>query len=129
MKKYANRHCKIGSLARKLKIHQPMAVGLMENLWQWAAVEIPDGGIGKCTDELIAVMMQWPWPKKAHELITALIDVEYLDKMDNSRCRLYIHDWHSHCATSIHRRLARKGLLFANGRQPKVSPKVEKLTE
>ena len=119
MKRHANTHCKIKTLAKKLKIHQFGAVGLMENLWHWAAEEVPDGGVGKYPDEIIADSMMWPWPKKAHLLIEALVDAGFLDEM--SGCRLYIHDWHEHCEDSVNKKIARKGLLFANGKGPSLS--------
>ncbi len=119
MKRNANTHSKIYDLARKLKIYQPLAVGLMENLWHWTADEIPDGGIGKRTDETIAASIQWPWPKRSHELIEAMVDVGFLDEMVD--CRLYVHDWHEHCEDSVHKKLARGGLLFANNHPPNLN--------
>ncbi len=106
-------------LAKKLRIHRAEAVGLMENLWHWAADDVPDGGVGKYSDEVIADSVMWDRPQRSHELIEALVDGRLLDEI--SHCRLYIHDWHEHCETSVHKRLARSGLFFANGKQPSLS--------
>jgi hypothetical protein len=119
MKSRATEHSKIGHLARKLKIPPVMAVGLMERLWHWAADEIPNGGIGKRGDEIIADKCWWPWPKRAKEFIDALTDVGFLDELDG--CGLYIHDWHDHCEDRVHSFLARKGERFANGTIPKLT--------
>ncbi len=120
MKQYANKHHKMYALAKALKIYPPMAVGLMENLWQWTADEIPDGDIGKCTDEMIAYAMGWDKPRRAHELIEALVKVGFLDRQTfiHGNRSLYIHDWHEHCEASVRKRLARQDLPFANGCRP-----------
>ena len=119
MKAKATEHSKMGDLARLLKIHRAMAIGLMERLWHWTAAEIPDGGIGKREDETIAAECYWPWPKRAAEFVDALHTVGFLDEI--AGCRLYIHNWHKHCEDSVHRSLALRGLWFANGLPPKLS--------
>jgi hypothetical protein len=107
------------ALAKKLKIHQGLAIGIMEALWHWASETVPDGGVGKFPNVMIADSMYWPWPKRADELIEALVDVHYLDEMTG--CRLYIHDWHVHCEDSVNAKLARSGLRFANQECPKLN--------
>ncbi len=107
------------ALAKKLKIRRAEAVGLMENLWHWAADEVPDGGVGKYSNEMIADSIMWDRPNKSYELIEALTDGGLLD--EGGECRLYIHDWHQHCEISVHKRLARNGLFFANGEQPSLT--------
>ncbi len=119
MKRNAHRHTKMRALSKRMNIPQYAAVGLMESLWHWAADQVPDGGIGKYGDEDIADSITWDQPDRSHELIEALADCGFLDEM--SGCRLYIHDWHEHCEISVHKRLARSGLLFANGHQPSLS--------
>ena len=116
MKQKATENSKINQLARMLKIHRVMAVGLMERLWHWTAAEIPDGGVGKRTDVAIAAECWWPWPKRAAEFVITLRAAGLLDEMKS--CRLYVHDWHEHCEDSVHMRLARQRKYFANGDMP-----------
>jgi hypothetical protein len=119
MKAKAPQHSKMGDMARILKIHRVMAVGLMERMWHWAADEIPNGGIGKYEDATIAAQCWWPWPKRANEFIEAMQTVGFLDQIPT--CRLYIHDWDQHCDDYVHMQLARRGERFANGIMPKLS--------
>lgn len=119
MKKDANEHSKIWDLAARLKVDQPLAVGLMENLWHWSAKEIPDGGIGKRTNDMIADRIHLPRRIKPDQLIEAMVDSGLLDEM--SGCRLYIHDWEEHCEDTVHKKMARSGLYFANGKKPSLN--------
>lgn len=118
MKRGTPRHFKTKALARALKIPAPHAAGILAFLWDFSSDFCPDGGIGRLSDEEIAEACGWP-EKKASELIDALVEKNWLDRVDS--CRLYIHDWHEHCEDTVQRKLARSLKFFANGSMPKMA--------
>ena len=120
MKRGTPRHPKTKALARALKIPTPHAAGLLASLWDWASDFCPDGGIGLHTDEEIAEACGWP-ERRAAQLISAMTSERSLWLDTREDCRLYIHDWAEHCEDTVHRKLARAGIYFANGETPKLT--------
>ncbi len=116
MKNDAPNHPKMLDLAHRLEINQAWAIGIMEKLWHWTADFAPQGDIGKFTNTHIAKAVYWPGdPDK---LITALVEVRWLDEHEDTAIRLIIHDWPDHCDDFVHKSLANKRRLFADGSRP-----------
>lgn len=84
---------KVKTLARKLGIPFPHALGLCGLLWNFAAEHAPHGDVGKFSDEELAEVMYWTGDTAT--LIGALTDVRLLDRCQCAR--LVIHDWLDHC--------------------------------
>ena len=118
MKRGTCRHPKTKALARTLKIPTAHASGLLGTLWENASDFCHHGGVGVWSDEEISENCGWP-PKKAKQLIDALVLNRWLDRRDD--CRLFIHDWPDHCEDTVHRKLARAKELFADGTIPKLT--------
>jgi hypothetical protein len=79
--------------------------------------ESPQGDIGKLSNQDISDAIAWNGSEE--KLVEALINAKWFDK--DPTYRLIVHDWHEHCDDSVHMRLARLGLLFANGTKPKTT--------
>jgi hypothetical protein len=90
-------------MAIKMRLGKPnyVVTGVLESLWQMACRSAPDGDIGKHTNKLIAAGMEWDGD--ADELINALTETGWIDKVDDER-RLVIHDWDEHCPEYIKKR-------------------------
>lgn len=117
MKREALTHTKMKRLCRSLDIQLYAAVGIMESIWNLAAKESPQGDIGKLSNQDISDAIAWNGSEE--KLVEALINAKWFDK--DPTYRLIVHDWHEHCDDSVHMRLARLGLLFANGTKPKTT--------
>ncbi len=117
MKREAFNHSKILRLARYLEIPVWGARGILESLWIVTEGEAPRGDIGKLANEDIAIRIGWT--EDPERLIGALIDADLLDADSDSR--ITVHDWSEHAADGVHSRLARAGVLFADGKPPKTS--------
>jgi hypothetical protein len=117
MKREALTHTKMKRLCRSLDIQLYAAVGIMESIWNLAAKESPQGDIGKLSNQDISDAIAWNGSEE--KLVEALINAKWFDK--DPTYRLIVHDWHEHCDDSVHMRLARIGLLFANGTKPKTT--------
>ncbi len=111
MKRTAINHTKLKRLMRALDVPQYAAVGILEMLWHLAARETPTGNIGKLSDEDIAADLDWRGDASA--LVNALLTAEWIDQ--DSQHRLIVHDWRDHCEDSVDMRVARAGLLYADG--------------
>lgn len=125
MKQMTLSNTKLRELQWELKIPLYQVVGLLQTLWMLTAEECPQGDIGKFTNEKIGRMIQWKKPPD--ELIKLLVHLEWLD--EHPQYRLVVHAWPSHCETWIHLKLARAGLLFADGTHPRVSRLAKKERE
>lgn len=120
-------HPKLFSLIKALELEKKspflapktLAIGMLSRLWDYTNDYIPDGGIGKYPDLIIADVMGWP-KSNADELINGLISSGWVDQIEGP-ARLYVHDWHDHCDQTIHASLARKHKFFANGARPNLS--------
>lgn len=116
MKHEAFGHSKVGRLCRALNIEPWGARGIVQSVWHVTAIEAPRGDIGKMADEDIAY--QIGWQGEPGRLVSALVDSGWLDESDEFR--LVVHDWSHHCEDSVHSKLARAGLTFCDGTQPKL---------
>jgi hypothetical protein len=113
MKRQAIRHPKMKALARALELNRREVLGLMTLLWDFAAEYAPRGDIGRFTDGDIAEAVDWP-AANAERLITALVEVGFLNRHDDHR--LIVHDWHDHAEDWVKKRLKRAGLAFVTDR-------------
>lgn len=114
MKRGTPNHPKVAALAAELQIPHYAAVGILEMLWQFAAIYAKSGAIGKHDDDAIAKCIKWD--RSPSELIRALCARHWLD--EHPKYRLLIHDWAEHCPDSVHVYLHRNGLRFADGTAP-----------
>jgi hypothetical protein len=117
LKREAITHSKIGRLARALGIERWGAVGILESLWHLTAREAPRGDIGKLSNEDIAYQLDWKG--EANELVLGLCNSDWLDV--HTEFRLIVHDWSEHADDMVHRKLARAGSLFADGKMPNLT--------
>lgn len=101
---------KFKRLQRRLGLSVPATVGVLELLWSATVKNHPDGGIGRLSNEEIAVCVYWD--DEPDKLVEALVETGWLDASDS--CRLYVHEWHVHCPTFVRGNLHRHGRTFAN---------------
>jgi hypothetical protein len=112
-------HRKTRRLADVLKIDWSHALGLIEAMLHVAyAQKPPDGGIGR-TMSNADIADEMHTSIRPDKLIAAMLSAGQLE--ENENCRLYIHDFHEHCLDWIDISLARKTLLYANGRRPRMT--------
>jgi hypothetical protein len=104
-------------LAARLDRELPLAVGILSILWDFAATFTPRGDIGKYSNEILSRKLGWRGDPGT--LIDALIASGWLDRDEGHR--LLIHDWPTHCEDSVHAKLARDHLYFANGQAPRLA--------
>jgi hypothetical protein len=97
MKRGTIEHPKMKRLARKLRCHHLMAVGIMEAIWHWTAKYAPAGDIGKHSDDDIADGIGYD--DDPATLIDALAYSGWLDR--DQRYRLVVHDWDQHADDAV----------------------------
>lgn len=114
---------KMLKLARVLRVPRYAAVGLMETLWHYTAEFVPAGDIGRLDDQDIATALGWD-PDDAARLVGALVESRWLD--EHPAHRLVVHAWAEHCESGVHRTLAKRVELFADGSLPSLSKLEEK---
>jgi hypothetical protein len=125
VKREAIQHTKMIRLARKLSLERWGAVGIMESFWKLVEREAPTGDISRLTDEDVADGIGWI--SAAHVLIEALEGAGFIDSKSTDTARiLWVHDWPEHCEDAVHSKLARAGLLFCDGKPPKLTKLTEK---
>lgn len=113
MKRGTLDHWKTQLLARKLNLHGRFRVaGILEALWHFTALYAPTGAIGTIPPAAVAA---WIGYKDANRLMAALQATRWID---GSGTAALIHDWPDHCEDSVHMRLARAHLHFADGSTP-----------
>jgi hypothetical protein len=117
MKRGTHQHPKMEDLAARLDRELPLAVGILSILWDFAATFTPRGDIGKYSNEILSRKLGWRGDPGT--LIDALIASGWLDRDEGHR--LLIHDWPTHCEDSVHAKLARDHLYFANGQAPRLA--------
>jgi hypothetical protein len=117
MKRGTPDHPKVLRFQQTLGINRPMAVGLLELLWQYTAKFAPQGDVGRWNDETIAQGVYWDGDPG--QLIAALESSGLIDA--HKRHRYVVHDWFEHAEDSIHLALARQGKRFASGEVPKLN--------
>jgi hypothetical protein len=110
-------HRKTRKLALLLGIDPPHALGLMEALWHATADTAPNGGIGRISDEDMAMAIFYSGDARA--LVAAMVNAGFLDRDD--RYRLIVHNWHRRCDDAVDNRLARSLQLYANGAMPRMT--------
>lgn len=118
MAKYgALEHPKTLNLAEALNIDDYAALGIIEALSHWCLKYAPRGDVGKFSNRRIAEGIHWR--RKPDELISALVQSEFLDEVSEADGRLWLHNIWEH-ATDYHRKtLERAGLGFCNGSGPR----------
>ena len=109
-------HWKTILLAHELKIDPAFAMGVLEALWHVTAKDTPTGCIGHLSNHGIAMRMFSTIDPDV--LIETLIKSGHLDK--HPEHRLIVHDWSEHSDDAVDNRLARHGLYYADGRQPRM---------
>lgn len=106
-------HAKTVDLQRILGLNKYEAVGILECIWHFAAVNACDGGIGRHSNGLIAYWIGYLGD--ADKLISGLVEAGFLDVCDESR--LQVHDWFDHAPKYIkdryRQRKARKSRVVA----------------
>ena len=90
-------HAKTVDLQRILGLSKFEAVGILECIWHFAAVNACDGGIGRHSNGLIAYWIGYLGD--ADKLIAGLVEAGFLDVCDESR--LQVHDWFDHAPKYI----------------------------
>lgn len=98
-------HIKVKRLMRRLNIRQYQAVGVLEMLLQVAALSADDGGVGRYSDNDLAIELDWDGDPT--ELVAALVDSGWLDKCETNR--LVVHDWLDHAPDFIKERIRKRG--------------------
>ena len=119
MKRGTLRHKKLYRLAGILKIPRLYAAGVLEALWEWVSEAAPTGSLGDASPSEICAAIGYEGDPD--ELLRALIASNWLEvsaKCANSVC---VHDWADHCEDSVHSKLARARLFFANGQVPRLT--------
>lgn len=119
MKSGTENKLKFKQLQRRLDLPLWQARGLLDTLWNFVATNCPAGDLGRFTDEEIATGIDWRGD--AQELIQAFLDARWVDSNPDPRVRLLVHDWPEHCEDTVHKALARRVDLFANGQMPNLS--------
>ena len=132
MKRGAPKHPKIFRLCSLLKCKRPTAIGLLEMLWHATAEYTPQGDIGKYDDAWIEAALDWTG-RKGH-LINCLVEAGWLDhepattkefvgndegirqQWPGNR-KLFVHHWHDHADSVVHKRLERLHLPFLTVRE------------
>lgn len=101
-----------------LKIKTYHLVGILECLWHTTAKDRPRGDIGRgySNQDIVRPM---EYDGDADFLISVLVKRRWIDEDDQSR--LIVHDWDIHAEDAVHMFLARNGVLFANGKTPKIN--------
>jgi len=90
-------HAKTVDLQRILNVNKYEAVGILECIWHFAAVNACDGGIGRHSNDLIAYWIGYLGD--ADNLISGLVEAGFLDVCEESR--LQVHDWFDHAPKYI----------------------------
>lgn len=116
MKREAVNHTKMKRLCRRLDIPTYQGVGLLESIWHLTARETPRGDIGRLSNEDIALGIDWRGDEDA--LIQGLVLSGWVDELPEHR--LVVHDWWEHADSYVHAAMAKRLLLFADGRPPRI---------
>ena len=119
MKNGTENKLKFKQLQRRLDLPLWQARGLLDTLWNFVANNCPAGDLGRFTDEEIATGIDWRGD--AQELIRAFLDARWIDASPDPNVRLLVHDWPEHCEDGVHKALARRVDVFADGQLPNLS--------
>jgi len=124
MRRGTSRHSKLLMLACELDIDTYAAVGLACCMWDWVGETMPQGNIGSAPDRIIAQVVGWRG--EPSKLVDAMVKIKLLDR--HPEHRLVVHDWSEHSEDGVHVYLARRRLLFADGKAPRTRtlPSIER---
>lgn len=117
MKRETTTLVKFLNLQRILGLEKWQAVGLLQSIWDFAAINCKAGDIGRFSNDEIALGIGYSGD--ANLMIQGLVDSHWIDTNDNAR--LIIHHWNDHCEDYVHLSLARAKECFANGSPPKLT--------
>ena len=117
MKKGTDALAKFLLMKKDLKLPKFAAKGLLQDIWDFTALNTPEGNLGKYTNEEIAMFLEYEGDPD--ELIAVLLRRRWLDADDEHR--LLVHDWPDHCEDGIHIRLAKERRRFSDGSMPKLT--------
>jgi hypothetical protein len=117
MKSGTESKLKFKQLQRRFDLALWQARGLLDTLWEFTKSNAPAGDIGRFTNEEIAIGLDWR--DDPDRLADTLVELRWLDR--HPGCRLIIHDWPEHCEDNVHKTLARKTEVFADGSLPKLA--------
>jgi len=112
MKREGFGHAKFRLVARDLGIPVYAVYGIMESLWHTTALRFPRGDIGRLTNEEIAAEIDG-LEIDGDRLVAVLIARRLLDQ--HPEHRIVVHDWSEHADDTVHYKLARAGVTFADG--------------
>ena len=107
-------HPKFAALKSILKQPKGVVLGWLETMWHFTGRFTPQGNIGKYPDSVIEAWVEWDGIPG--DLMSALVQSRWIDPSPADR--LIVHDWSQHADESVQTDLARKQLLFADGRIP-----------
>jgi len=110
-------HRKTRRLAKILGIMPCFALGILEALWHLTAEQARDGSIQNLNPQDIADELFYD--RDPNELIDALLESKWLERLSDGQ--LFIHDWDQHSTDTVDAWLARKGMRYANGVQPRMN--------
>ena len=96
------------------ELARTVAVGVLEHLWQWVAEYTPNGALGRYGARTIAHAVHWPYDPD--QLMEALLHSGLIDAHPTHT--YIVHDWPDWCGKDIHRLLAKRIELFADGSLP-----------
>lgn len=97
------RHPKTRKLSRKLGITIPAAIGHLHMLWWWAIDYAQDGDLSNFEPDDIADALDWP--NDADQLINALIDSGFIDRIGDEKGALVVHDWFDYAGRLVDKRV------------------------
>jgi len=103
MKRETMRHPKTYDLMVRLGCSRPTALGYLTLLWDYTGEVAPQGDIGKWPDGVIAQACDWTGD--AIEFVEALVEARWLDRVEDPKVRLLIHDWPEHCERFVKAKL------------------------
>lgn len=107
MKRGTLQHPKFRRLQRLLDVDDAKCAGTLEMLWLMAVEFHDDGGIGRFSDDELAVAVAWSGEPR--QLVLALEESRWIDRVaDDAQVRLVIHDWLCHAPSHVWDRVRKR---------------------
>jgi hypothetical protein len=97
-------HIKTLKLKRELQLPRWQVIGLLETLFNFAMINADDGGVGRYSNDEIALYMEYF--DDADKLVEALETSGFLEPCEENR--LKIHDWAEHAPKFLKDRLDKR---------------------
>ena len=97
-------HIKTLKLKRELQLPRWQVIGLLETLFNFAMINADDGGVGRYSNDEIALYMEYF--DDADKLVAALETSGFLEPCEENR--LKIHDWAEHAPKFLKDRLDKR---------------------